>query len=407
MKCRLCEGTTFETLIDLGLSPLSNRYITGENLESQEVYFPLHTRVCNQCFLAQIPEYEKPALIFQDYAYFSSYSSSWIRHCESYCRHVISEFNLNKDSLIVEVASNDGYLLKNFIQRGISCLGIEPASNVAEVAISKGVDTKIDFFGSKCAIDIQDELGSADLIVSKNVLAHVPDIHDFVEGYRLLLKKDGVITVEFPHLLELVRNNQFDTIYHEHFSYLSLRVVQQLFDLHSLRIFDVQKVSTHGGSLRIYGTHKGSTQHPLRDQVKSVIQEEWEEGLFFQKTYQNFQLRVVEIKSKLVTLLSQIRLEQKRAVGYGAAAKGNTLLNYCGIRSDLLEFVADKSEKKQGLYLPGTRLPICSPEQLFENPPDYVLILPWNLKDEILQELSELRQLGTKFITPIPEIEVC
>jgi hypothetical protein len=388
------------------MSPFANSYLTEEQLEEGETFYPLHAKVCINCFLVQLPAYVKPASIFDEYAYFSSYSTSWLQHCKAYCEKVKAKFELHKNSFVVEVASNDGYLLKNFLESEIPCMGIEPAENVANNAIMKGIPTEIGFFGASLADKIRSTHGAADLLVSKNVLAHVPDIHDFVEGYKILLKDKGVVTVEFPHLLELISNNQFDTIYHEHFSYLSLGVVKQLFDAHNLKIFEVETLNTHGGSLRVYASHQEFTGFRKTDSVKQVLQKEEEQNLYNQRAYREFQLRILAMRQKLMSLLTSIKSEGKSIIGYGAAAKGNTLLNYFGIRSDLVSFVADKSEAKQGKFLPGSRIPIISPEQLLENPPDFVFVLAWNLKEEILEELTEIRNEGTKIILAVPEVRV-
>ncbi len=406
LSCRFCSAPLQHSFADLGMSPLSNSYLSEDMLQSTEPFYPLHAFVCQSCLLVQLPEVQKPEEIFTDYAYFSSYSKSWLQHCENYVNKVVKRFDLNQDSYVVEIASNDGYLLKNFKKFDVPVLGIEPAKNVAQVAREAGIPTETEFFGSKTARKLVDEGKRADLLLGNNVLAHVPDINDFVAGMTILLKPTGVITMEFPHLMRLIDHNQFDTIYHEHFSYLSLLAVRQIFETHGLIIFDVEELPTHGGSLRIYARHKEDTQKPVEPTVKALIDREIDAGLGHIDRYQRFAEQVVKTKRRLLSFLIDAKEQNLSIVGYGAPAKGNTLLNYCGIRGDFLDYTVDRSPHKQGCYLPGTHIPIYAPEKILETKPDYVLILPWNLKDEILSQMEQIREWGGRFLVPIPEIEV-
>ena len=405
-SCRFCGNKNLFTLVNLGMSPLSNAYVKPHNLNQVENFYPLHAVVCDNCFLVQIDEFVAPNHIFSDYAYFSSYSDSWLEHCKSYVSMMIERFNLSANSSVVEIASNDGYLLQYFIEKGIPCLGIEPADNVAEIAIKKGVPTEKKFFGAHFADDLSRRKGKSDLILANNVLAHVPDINDFVVGIKLLLSDNGIVTIEFPHLLKMIQENQFDTIYHEHFSYLSLFSVEKIFERHGLKIFDVEEVVTHGGSLRIYATHIDSVVHK-RSSTVSEIREREKNACFDRVSgYLGFEGCVNKVKRDLLNFLNKAKLDGKSIVGYGAAAKGNTLLNYCGIRSDYLDYVVDKSPHKQGLYLPGTRLPIFSPEKIAVTKPDYLLILPWNISAEIMTQNSYIQSWGGKFVVAVPELKV-
>lgn len=405
-KCRFCKTNLEHTFVDLGMTPLSNSYLKSDQLNQAEKFYPLHTYVCEQCLLVQLEEFESPDHIFSDYAYFSSYSDSWLNHAKKYTDLMIDRFSLNKSSLVVEIASNDGYLLQFFQEQNIPILGIEPAANVAQVAESKGIPTLVKFFGVKTAQELFDLGKSSDLLLGNNVLAHVPDINDFVAGMKIILKPEGVLTMEFPHLWQLINQNQFDTIYHEHFSYLSFTTVEKIFARHGITLFDVEELSTHGGSLRMYGMHNHNQKFTISDRIRLIKEKEHQAGLDKVDTYLQFSNQVMSTKRKLLSFLIELKNNGKTIVGYGAPAKGNTLLNYCGIRTDLLDYTCDRSPHKQGLFLPGTHIPICHPDKITETKPDYVLILPWNLKDEISSQLSYIREWGGKFIVPIPEVEV-
>ena len=404
--CRFCQSELSVTFADLGMSPLSNSYVPPERLRSMEPFYPLHAYVCGRCFLVQLEQFESPEHIFSDYAYFSSYSESWLAHCRAYTQQMRERFSLDGQSQVVEIASNDGYLLQYFLEAGIRVLGVEPAANVAAVAREKGVPSEVAFFGVETARRLHAQGLSADLLLGNNVLAHVPDINDFVAGMRVLLKPEGQITMEFPHLLKLMQENQFDTIYHEHFSYLSLVTVQRIFARHGLKLFDVEQLPTHGGSLRIYACHQEDPR-PIGIQVSRLLKTERDYGLEQLDTYRKFEARVQETKRGLLEFLIAARQQGKRVAGYGAPAKGNTLLNYCGVRTDLVEFTVDKSPHKQGRYLPGTHIPILAPEAIQERRPDYLLILPWNLREEIVQQMSCIREWGGQFVVPIPQVKVC
>ncbi|WP_434687148.1 methyltransferase domain-containing protein [Pseudanabaena minima] len=405
-KCRFCKAGLQHTFVDLGMSPLSNSYLKLDQLNQAEKFYPLHTYVCEQCLLVQLEEFEPPDHIFSDYAYFSSYSDSWLNHAKKYTDLMIDRFRLNKSSLVIEIASNDGYLLQFFQEQNIPVLGIEPAANVAQVAESKGIPTLVKFFGMQTAQELFDLGKSSDLLLGNNVLAHVPDINDFVAGMKIILKPEGVLTMEFPHLWQLINQNQFDTIYHEHFSYLCFTTVEKIFACHGITLFDVEELSTHGGSLRIYGMHEHNQKFIVSDRVRLIKEKEHQAGLDKVDTYLQFSNQVMCTKRKLLSFLIELKNNGKTIVGYGAPAKGNTLLNYCGIRTDLLDYTCDRSPHKQGLFLPGTHIPIYSPDKIAETKPDYVFILPWNLKDEICSQLSYIREWGGKFIVPIPEVEV-
>ena len=405
-KCRFCSEELKFSFCDLGMSPVSNSFVKPDDLTKKEIFYPLHAYVCENCFLVQIEEFSSPKEIFNDYAYFSSYSKSWLEHCESYAVKMIRLYGLNKSRRVIEIASNDGYLLKYFLGKGIPVLGIEPAENVAKVAQENGIKTLIKFFGKTTASELVSANIHADLLIGNNVLAHVPDINDFVSGMKLLLNHDGVITLEFPHILRLIEENQFDTIYHEHFSYLSLLVVNKIFEYHGLVIFDVEEITTHGGSLRIYAQHLETGVRIVSESVGDLLLKETKFGLGNIERYINFNDNVSISKRKLLNYLIQVKEKKQSIVCYGAAAKGNTLLNYCGIRNDFIDYVVDKSIYKQGLYLPGTRLAIYSPEKIRETKPDFILILPWNLKFEIMEQLDYIRDWGGKFIIPIPFVQV-
>lgn len=405
-KCRFCGSELNISFIDLGMSPLANGYIKKNETESSELFYPLHAYVCKECYLVQLEEYESPQNIFSEYAYFSSYSTSWLNHAKNYTDMITERFEFDNKSLIVEIASNDGYLLQNFRKKKMNILGIEPAKNIAEEAIKNGVPTRVDFFGENLAENLVKENIKADLLIGNNVLAHVPNINDFVLGMKILLNKNGIITMEFPHIYNMIKENQFDTIYHEHFSYLSLLSVKKIFNVYKLEIFDVEELKTHGGSLRIYAKHAEDMSKMISENVNSILNKEIELGLDNIKTYITYSEKVKAIKRDILSYLIEIKNRGNTIVAYGAPAKGNTLLNYCGIGKDFLDYTVDISSYKQGLRLPGTHIPIHSPEQIFITKPDYVLILPWNIKDEVIEQMKLIRDWGGKFITLIPNVEV-
>ncbi|MBK6718015.1 MAG: class I SAM-dependent methyltransferase [Burkholderiales bacterium] len=408
-SCRFCGTPLRHTFVDLGLSPLCQTHIAAHQLNDMEPFFPLHAQVCEHCFLVQLQEFVAPEHIFSEYAYFSSYSSSWVEHCRRYAHRAIERFNLGAQHKVMEIASNDGYLLQHFVAAGIPVLGVEPAANVAKVAVERGVPTTVQFLGEATGRAIATEHGQADLIAGNNVLAHVPDINDFVKGLRALLAPEGVITMEFPHLQRLIEGNQFDTIYHEHFSYLSFSTVEQIFAAHGLVLFDVEELPTHGGSLRIYARHAANEAqpvHPIRQRVQDLRERELALGYRSLARYTGFGEQVKATKRALLTFLIEAKNAGKKVVGYGAPGKGNTLLNYCGIRSDFLDFTTDANPYKQGKYTPGTHIPILPPAAIREARPDYVLILPWNLKDEIAAEAAYIREWGGRFVVPIPTLQV-
>lgn len=404
--CRSCGTRLEHTFVDLGMSPLANSYIKPEQLNRMESFYPLHVYVCAKCLLVQLEQFSTPHDIFSDYAYFSSFSDSWVTHAKTYVDMITDRFRLNHNSKVVEIASNDGYLLQNFVAQGIPALGVEPAANVAEVAKKKGINTKVAFFGEKTAVDLCADGWSADLIIGNNVLAHVPDLNDFVEGLKVLLKPTGLITMEFPHLLQLMEQNQFDTIYHEHFSYFSFIAVEQVFARHGMKLFDVEELPTHGGSLRIYACHDQDGSKQIEARVYELKSREEAAGFNQLNHYLSFSPQVEATKRKLLSFLISARNDGKRVVGYGAPAKGNTLLNYCGVRTDLIDYTVDRSPHKQGHFLPGVRIPIYAPEQIRQTHPDYLLILPWNLREEVMQQMSWIREWGGKFVVPIPEVKV-
>ncbi len=404
--CRFC-GTPFQhTVVDLGMSPLCESFLAAEQLNRMEPFYPLHAWVCGRCYLVQLEEYVSGEEIFTEYAYFSSYSDSWLAHCERYVEQMTRQLGLGASSRVVEVASNDGYLLQYFVARGIPVLGVEPAANVAKVAVEKGVPTLVKFFGRDTAREMAAAGQQADLLLGNNVLAQVPDLNDFVGGLKILLAPGGVITIEFPHLLRTIEGNQFDQIYHEHFSYFSLYTAERIFAAHGLVLFDVEELPTHGGSIRIYGRHAADQSKPLTARLLELRSRELAVGINTPAYYASFEERVRETKRKLLEFLIQARRAGKRVVGYGAPGKGNTLLNYCGIRTDFLEFTVDRSRYKHGKFTPGTHIPIHPPEALKQARPDYVLILPWNLKQEIMEQLAFIREWGGRFVVPIPEVMV-
>ncbi len=406
--CRLCGSALTNVFVDLGMSPLSNSYLREEHLHGMEPFYPLRVYACAGCLLVQVPEMEKAENIFGgEYLYFSSFSESWLKHCEAYTEMMVDRFGYGKDSLVVEVASNDGYLLQYFKARGVPVLGIEPAGNVAIVAVEKrGIPTVVRFFGEDTATAQKRAGKSADLIIGNNVLAHVPDLHDFVGGMKILLKPTGVVTVEFPHLMRLVAENQFDTVYHEHFSYLSFLTASRAFAEHGLTVFDVEDLPTHGGSLRVFARHAEDASKPVTDRVRELERREAAAGFDRLETYLQFRPKVETVKRDLLEFLIGARRAGKRVVGYGAPAKGNTLLNYCGVREDFIDFTVDRSPHKQGLFLPGTHIPIFAPSKIDEVRPDYVLILPWNLKNEIAAQLQHVKEWGGKLVVPIPRLEI-
>ncbi len=385
------------------MSPLCESYVSAAQLNAMEPFFPLHVRVCDRCFLVQLDQYVSGEEIFSDYAYFSSYSDSWLDHSRRYTDAMIERFELDESSFVVEVASNDGYLLQYFVERGVPCLGVEPAANVAVAAEEKGVPTLVEFFGGASGARLAGERRAADLMIGNNVLAQVHDINDFVAGFKNALAPRGVVTMEFPHLMRLVEENQFDTIYHEHFSYFSFGTAARIFAAHGLVLFDVEELPTHGGSLRIYARHEGDDTKPVSERARDLERREIEAGLFELAYYASFGEQVRETKRKLLDFLIRAKREGKAIAGYGAPGKGNTLLNYCGVGRDFLDFTVDRNPHKQGMYLPGTHIPIHPPEKIDEMRPDYVLILPWNLKEEIARQLSGVRAWGGRLVVPIPE----
>jgi hypothetical protein len=405
-SCRFCGAALHHTFVDLGASPLCESFLRADQLNDMEAFYPLHAFVCERCFLVQLQEYVRPEAIFSEYAYFSSYSETWLEHARQYTDLVVQRFGLGSRSFVVEIASNDGYLLRNFVARGIPALGIEPAANVAQIAIQQGVRTRVDFFGKALAEQIAAEEGRADLIAGNNVLAQVPDLNDFVAGMGVLLEPDGVITIEFPHLLCLMRENQFDTIYHEHFSYFSFLSAEAIFAAHDLELFDVEELPTHGGSLRVYARHRRNESQPVSDGVVALRRRETDAGLSRIESYGEFTQQVELTKRNLLAFLIDARNRGKSVVGYGAPGKGNTLLNYCGIRTDFLDYTVDKNPYKHGKFTPGTHIPIFAPAKIFETRPDYVLILPWNFKDEIIRQMAAIRDWGGQFVVPIPDIAV-
>jgi SAM-dependent methyltransferase len=404
-SCRFCGAPLDHTFVDLGLSPLCESYVAAADLNAGETFYPLHAYVCGQCFLVQLEQYVSAEEIFRDYAYFSSYSDSWLAHSRAYVEMITRRLRLHQQSLVVELASNDGYLLQYFAEYGVPVLGIEPAENVAKVATEQGIDTLAEFFTLELANQLVRDGVRADLVIGNNVLAQVPDLNDFVAGVKQLLKPDGVVTMEFPHLARLVEENQFDTIYHEHFSYFSFSTACRIFAAHGLSVFDVDEVPTHGGSLRIYAGHDEAAP-VVSDAAQALLESERRDGLDDLGYYRSFAERVEQIRYALLEFLIAQKRAGKRVVGYGAPGKGNTLLNYCGVRSDLLEFTVDRSPHKQGMFLPGTRIPIYAPETINEARPDFILILPWNIKDEIVAQLDGVAEWGAKFVTAIPEVRV-
>lgn len=405
-KCHSCYAPLDTIFCDLGVSPISNAFINTEDADDPEFFYPLKAYVCKECWLVQLESSLDSSYHFhEDYVYFSSFSESWLKHSRDYSEMVVDRFKLNEQSLVIEIASNDGYLLQNFVASGIPCLGIEPTANTAKVARAKGIETREVFFGLDTACQLVDDGKKADLLLGNNVLAHVPDINDFVSGMSSVLKSEGVITLEFPHLLKLMQNNQFDTIYHEHYSYLSLISILPIFSKFGLRVFEVEQISTHGGSLRVYACHDGAAfeTSPSVNDVRSL---EISAGLNRLSTYTDFADKVAALKQELLTVLIEAKSRGKSVACYGAAAKGNTLLNYCGIGIDFIDFVVDKNKSKQNKLLPGSRIPVLDPKVVFEKKPDYLLILPWNIKDEVISQMAGIQDWGGRFIVPIPKVEI-
>ena len=404
-RCRFCGTPLTHVFADLGMSPLANSYLSEEELGQMEPFYPLRALVCHECFLVQLEDYETPDVIFSDYAYFSSYSTTWLEHSRRYAEMAIERLGLTERSQVVELASNDGYLLQYFVERGIPVLGIEPAANVAEVAREKGIRTMVKFFGQATGREVA-AMRKADLLIGNNVLAHVPDLNDFLGGMKLVLGPRGVITMEFPHLLHLIDRNEWDTIYHEHFSYFSFLTATNVFARHGITLFDVEELPTHGGSLRIYGKHAEDESHPVTERARELAEREREHGFDRVETYVGFSEKIKRTKWELLEFLIAQRRECSQIVAYGAPAKGNTLLNYCGVGTDFIEYTCDLNPHKQGHYLPGTHIPIRAPEAIRETRPDLVFILPWNLKDEIIEQLSFVREWGGRFLVRAPELRV-
>jgi SAM-dependent methyltransferase len=407
LDCRFCAAPLRHTFVDLGTSPLCQKHVTPERFSHAEAFYPLHVYVCDQCFLVQLPEYVSREEIFDDeYAYFSSYSDTWLKHARDYVEMMTRKLGLGPKSRVVEVASNDGYLLQYFVAQGVPVLGIEPTANTAAEAVKKGVPTLVKFFGGQTAREVVAEHGSADLVLGNNVLAHVPDLNDFVAGLKLLLAPGGVVTMEFPQLLHLIDRNYWDTIYHEHFSYLSFTTVEKVFSRHGLTLFDVDELPTHGGSIRIYARHADHRGHPVEPRVAEMKAREQQAGHYQLDYYQSFGEQVKECKRRLLEFLIDVKRQGKSVAAYGAPGKGNTLLNYCGIRTDFIDYTVDRSPHKQGNFLPGSRIPILHPDKVAETKPDYLLILPWNLREEIMRQMAHVREWGGRFVVLIPEVEV-
>ena len=407
MNCRYCNNTLHVEFIDLINSPLSNSNLSKEQLNEPEIFYPLKIFVCDKCFLVQIQEYKKSDELFnEEYAYFSSFSSTWLQHAKNYVEMVTERFKLNVNSFVIEIASNDGYLLQYFTEKKIPCLGIEPSLNTAKVAKEKGINTLVDYFSVELAKSLVKQNKKANLLIGNNVLAHVPKLIDFVKGLKIVLKDEGIITMEFPHLMQLIELNQFDTIYHEHFSYFSFITVKEIFESNDLEIFDVEELPTHGGSLRIYAKHKEDQIKLISKNVKILIDKEISKKMRSIEYYKDFQLKANKIKYEFLQFLITQKLKKKKIAAYGAAAKGNTLLNYCGIKNDLIDFVVDLSPYKQGKYLPGSHIPIMSETIIKETKPDFIIILPWNIKNEIMNQLKYIKEWNGKFIIPIPKLEI-
>jgi hypothetical protein len=407
MQCRFCKTHLEHVFIDLFNSPASNSFLTKEQLNEPETFYPLKVYVCSNCFLVQVEEYKKSDAIFNnEYVYFSSYSTSWLKHAKKYTELMMQRFGFNETSQVIELASNDGYLLQYFKEKNIPVLGIEPTANTAQIAIDKGINSIIDFFGVRLAKELAEKNIKADLLLGNNVLAHVPDIIDFVSGMKIILKDEGVITMEFPHLMQLVYNNQFDTIYHEHFSYLSFYTVKQIFESQGLELFDVDEIATHGGSLRIYAKHKADKSKSISQHVTKLLQMETERGMKSLAYYENLQEKALKIKLDFINFLIEQKRKNKKVAAYGAAAKGNTLLNYCGIKNDLVAFVVDANPHKQNKFLPASHIPVVNEAYLKNERPDYVVIFPWNLKEEVINQLAYTKEWGGEFVIAIPELQI-
>lgn len=407
MNCRFCNHELSFEFVDLINAPLSNSYLSAEQLNESEVYYPLRLFVCPECFLVQIDEYKRASQIFDDnYAYYSSVSRNWLEHSKKYTEKMIKEFGINKDSFVIEIASNDGYLLQYFQEKKVKVLGIEPTSGTAKIAEERGIATLIEFFDTELAKRLNKEGRCADLVLGNNVLAHVPNINDFVAGLKIVLKPRGFITMEFPHIYQLIENNQFDTIYHEHFSYFSFKTVQKIFDFHGLTLFHVEELKTHGGSLRIYARHSDDHSKPLNESVVSLMQKEERHGLNSLDYYKGFRKKVEKVKVDFLEFLITVKRQGKKVAAYGAAAKGNTLLNFCGIKNDLIQFVVDSAPSKKGMYLPGSHIPVVDESELQYFKPDYILIFPWNIKEEIFEQLNYVHSWNSKFVTVIPNLKV-
>jgi SAM-dependent methyltransferase len=405
--CRFCGAALRRTFVDLGMSPLCETYPSAAELKRPEMYYPLHVYVCEACFLVQLDQYESAEKIFGDYPYFSSYSDSWLKHCETYCESMRQSFGLDEKSLVVEVASNDGYLLQYFVRNQVPVLGIEPAANVAKVAVEKGVPTLARFFGTRLATELASKGSCADLIIGNNVLAQVPDLNDFVEGLKILLKPQGILTLEFPHLLQLIEGNEFDTIYHEHFSYFSFLTAVLILSTHGLRVFDVEELPTHGGSLRVFACRREDSARRIERSVAKLLEQETKARLHCVEGYETFASQVKQTKFALMDFLLSAAQQGKTVAGYGAPGKSATLLHYCGIGKDFIAYTVDRSPHKQGRFLPGSHIPIYHPDRIRETRPDYVVILPWNLKDEIIDQLHFIREWGGRFVVPIPKVTIC
>lgn len=406
MNCRFCDTALTQTFVNLGMSPLCEDFVKPGKLNEMERFYPLHVYVCPECFLVQLEEFVSPEEIYRDYSYFSSYSDSWLDHSRRYTEHIIGRLDLNKGSLVAELASNDGYLLQFFRQKQIPVLGIEPAHTVAAAAREKGITTESKFFGNSVVTDLIERYGRPDLLIGNNVLAHVPDINDFVSAMKKFLKEDGVITMEFPHLLKLIEGNQFDTIYHEHFSYLSFTTVNRIFAHHDLILFDVEELPTHGGSLRIYAKHREDATKRISSSVAALLASEYEAGMNDLEFYADFTEKVMNTKWNILEFLITARRKGKTVVGYGAPGKAATLLNYCGIREDYIDYTVDRNPRKHGCYMAGVHIPIYATDKIRETKPDYVFIMPWNLRIEIMESLSYIREWGGQFVVPIPEVKI-
>ena len=405
-ECRFCDELLEKIFLDLGETPLANSYLSDEEIDNNEESSPLKVLVCKKCYLVQLEEFKTPQNIFSNYAYFSSYSKSFLNHAKNYVDMMINRFQINQNNFVVEIASNDGYLLQYFKEKNIPLLGIEPAKNIAKNAEEKGIKTISKFFGEKFSIELIKEYKKADLIICNNVIAHVPKINDFVSGLKLLMSKKGILTIEFPHLMELVEHNQFDTIYHEHFSYLSFFVIKNILEKNGIKIFDVEKIHTHGGSLRVFCTHTENNDIIIKKSVDELLKSEKEKGMMEMNFYENFSTKINSTVDQFLDFCNKAKKDNKKLIGYGAPAKANTLLNYCKIKNNLIEYVTDLSPHKQGLYLPGSHLPIKSPEEIKKSKPDFVIIFPWNLQDEIIKQIDFIREWGGKFVIPIPNLKI-